>query len=242
MTPAYTPGVVDSWADAYILASRTALAELADPERAVAMAAYMKDRVAFYGIAARPRREAVRDATRDLGPPPDGDALIEMARQCWAVDQRELQYTAADALRRWVRLLEVPHLDDIDEFIVTRSWWDTVDVLAARVIGPLVWTFPELTEVMDDWIDDPDMWRRRTAILHQLGYKDQTDAERLFAYCAARSEEREFFVAKAIGWALREYAKTDPDSVWSFVDQRAGQLAPLSVREATKHRGSGTGA
>ncbi|MFA9564749.1 MAG: DNA alkylation repair protein [Acidimicrobiales bacterium] len=241
MAPAYTPGVVDSWADSCFNASRSALAERADPERAAAMAAYMKDRFAFFGVAAGPRREAVRDATRDLGPPPDGDALIEMARQCWAADQRELQYTAADALRRWVRLLEVPHLDDVDEFIVTKSWWDTVDVLAARVVGPLVQAHPELTDVMDRWIDDPHMWRRRTSIIHQLGYKDRTDADRLFAYCAEREDEREFFIAKAIGWALREYAKVDPDAVWAFVDRHGQEMAPLSVREATKHRGPGAG-
>lgn len=242
MRSSYTPGVVDSWADSSFLASRSALAELADPERAAAMAAYMKDRFVFYGIAAGPRREAVRDATRDLGPPPDGDALIEMARRCWAPDQRELHYTAADALRRWVRLLELPHLDDVDQFIVTKSWWDTVDILAARVVGPLVQAHPQLTDVMDQWIDDPHMWRRRTAILHQLGYKDRTDAERLFAYCEGRAEEREFFIAKAIGWALRAYAKVDPDAVWAFVDRYRRKLAPLSVREATKHRPSGTGA
>ncbi len=227
---------MDSWADSFMRACRSALAEQADPERAVEMAAYMKDRFGFYGIAAGPRRDAVRDATRELGPPPDGDELVELARQCWAADQREHQYTAADMLRRWVRLLEVPHLDDVDEFIVTKSWWDTVDVLAARVVGPLVQAHPELTDVMDRWIDDPNLWRRRTAILHQLGYKDRTDAERLFAYCEGLAEEREFFIAKAIGWALREYAKTDPDAVWSFVDRHQQQLAPLSVREAMKHR------
>ncbi len=232
---------MDSWADSFYVTSRSALAELADPERAAAMAAYMKDRFAFFGVAAGPRRTAVRDATEALGPPPDGDELVELARQCWAADQRELQYTAADLLRRWVRLLEVPHLDDVDEFIVTKSWWDTVDALAARVVGPMVRAHSELAEVMDRWIDDPNLWRRRTAILHQLGYKEQTDAERLFAYCASRSEEREFFIAKAIGWALREYAKVEPDAVWSFVNRNGQELAPLSVREATKHRPPGPG-
>ena len=235
---------MDSWADSFYVTSRLALAELADPERAAAMAAYMKDRFAFFGVAAGPRREAVRDATRDLGPPPDGDALLGLARRCWAADQRELQYTAADALRRWVGLLDASHLeqaDGVDHLIVTKSWWDTVDILAARVVGPLVETFAELTAVMDRWIEDPHLWRRRTAILHQLGYKDRADAERLFAYCAARAGEREFFIAKAIGWALREYAKVDPDAVWSFVDRNTQELAPLSVREATKHRPPGTG-
>ncbi len=227
---------MDPWADSFVRASRSALAEIADPERAAPMAAYMKDRFAFSGVATGPRRAAVRDATRDLGPPPDGDALVEMAQLCWAVDQRELQYTAADALRRWVRVLEMPHLDDVEELIVAKSWWDTVDILATRVVGPLVQAYPELLETMDRWIRDPNLWRRRTAILHQLGYKDRTDVERLFAYCSEREDEREFFIAKAIGWALREYAKTDPDAVWSFVDEHQERLAPLSVREATKHR------
>ena len=232
--------MADTWADGFFSAGRSALVGLADPERATAMAAYMKDRFAFYGVAAGPRRSAVRDATRHLGPPPDGAALLAMARSCWGADQRELQYTAADALRRWVRLLDASDLDEVDDFIVTRSWWDTVDILAARVVGPLVQTFPELTATMDRWADDPNLWRRRTAILHQLGYGDRTDARRLFSYCEARADEREFFIAKAIGWALREYAKTDPDVVWAFVDEHDQRLAPLSVREATRHRGSGT--
>ena len=232
---------MDPWADSFVRASRSALADCADPERAVPMAAYMKNRFAFFGVAAGQRRAAVRGATRDLGPPPDGDALVEMAHQCWAADQRELQYTAADALRRWVRLLEMPHLDDVEELIVTKSWWDTVDLLAARVVGPLVESHPELIGTMDRWIGDSNLWRRRSAILHQLGYTDRTDADRLFTYCSQREGEREFFIAKAIGWALREFARTDPDAVWSFVDEHRTRLAPLSVREATKHRPSGTG-
>ena len=233
--------VVDSWADFYVRASRTALADLADSERAAPMASYMKDRFAFYGVAAGARRKAVRDATRDLGPPPDGATLLTMARACWDADQRELQYTAADALRRWVGLLDAADLGDVDHFIVTKSWWDTVDILASRVVGPLVQAFPELTAAMDRWVDDQNLWRRRTAILHQLSYADRTDTARLFSSCEARADEREFFIAKAIGWALREYAKTDPDAVWTFVDQHQLRLAPLSVREATKHRGPGTG-
>lgn len=231
---------MDPWADSFVRATRSALVDLADPDRAVPMAAYMKDRFGFYGVAAGPRRAAVRAATRDLGPPPDGAALLLMARACWAADQRELQYTAADALRRWVGLLDASDLDEVDHLIVTKSWWDTVDILASRVVGPLVLAFPELTEVMERWVADPNLWRRRTAILHQLGYRDRTDAGRLFSCCAARAGEREFFITKAIGWALREYAKTDPEAVWSFVDEHRQDLAPLSVREATKHRQSGT--
>jgi len=119
--------------------------------------------------------------------------------------------------------------------ITTKSWWDTVDALATRFVGDLVRRHPALVATMDDWSAEPDLWLVRTAILHQLHYGPATDTERLFAYCSRQAGHPDFFVRKAIGWALRHYARTDPDAVRQFVAAHASRLSPLSVREATKH-------
>jgi len=134
-----------------------------------------------------------------------------------------------------VKKLDPSHLPDVEHFIVAESWWDTVDSLAAWTVGPMVAAYPELVAVMDLWIDDDNMWLNRTAIIHQLGYKNTTDAERLFRYCRRRADHRDFFVRKAIGWALRQHARVDPDAVRSFVAEHDAELSGLSKREALKH-------
>ncbi|MCB1188785.1 DNA alkylation repair protein, partial [bacterium] len=111
----------------------------------------------------------------------------------------------------------------------------TVDTLAALVVGPMVTRHPQLTAVMDEWIADENLWVARTAILHQLKYGKATDTDRLFAYCAAQAGHPDFFIRKAIGWALRQYARTDPGAVRRFVANHRDELSPLSIREATKH-------
>jgi 3-methyladenine DNA glycosylase AlkD len=119
--------------------------------------------------------------------------------------------------------------------IVTRSWWDTVDALAAHLVGSLVRRHPGLVSTMDEWIDDDNLWVIRTALLHQLTYREATDHVRLFDYCLRQAHHRDFFIRKAIGWALRSYARTAPDDVRRFVGRHEPVLAPLSVREALKH-------
>jgi 3-methyladenine DNA glycosylase AlkD len=96
-------------------------------------------------------------------------------------------------------------------------------------------THPELISEMDRWIDDENLWVARTAILHQLFYGDATDVDRLFGYCLRQASHPDFFIRKAIGWALRQYARTDPDRVRSFLVGPGAALSPLSVREASKH-------
>ena len=112
------------------------------------------------------------------------------------------------------------HLDDVGRYITTKSWWDTVDGLAAWTAGPLVAANPELLATMDRWIVSDNICLARTAIIFQLGYKDRTDADRLFRYAAARAEDTEFFIRKAIGWALRQYAREDADAGRAFVEAK----------------------
>ena len=151
--------------------------------------------------------------------------------------EREYRYFAVDYLRRHVKRLSSGFLPVARHLVSTDSWWDTVDLLAAHVVGGLVAADPRLRTGMDAWIEDDDLWVARTALLHQLRYKEATDTGRLFAYCVRQSGHPDFFVRKAIGWCLREYAKTDPRAVRDFVAAERARLAPLSVREALKNIG-----
>ncbi len=213
--------------------ARQSLAALADRDRAEQMAAYMKDHFPFFGVIAKDRRAAQKPTLTALADT-DGDGLIAFAEACWALPEREVQYVAADALRKHVSLLDPGHLADLEELITTKSWWDTVDSLAAHTVGPLIAAHPDLAAVMDDWIGDDDIWLARTAIIHQLGYKERTDADRLFRYADRRAGDTEFFIRKAIGWALRQYGRVDPDAVRSYVASRDERLSGLTKREALK--------
>ncbi len=205
----------------------------ADPARAVAMVAYMRDQFAFLGLPAPEQRRSSAPVISALPAPTEADIAAFTAR-CWEADEREFQYAGCDYAIRHVGRCSAGFLAHARGLITTKSWWDTVDALAARVVGPLVVRWPELVAVMDEWIDARDIWLARTALLHQLHRRAGTDADRLFRYCERRAGDREFFLRKAIGWALREYSKTDPVAVRRFVAARADVLSPLSVREARR--------
>lgn len=213
------------------LAARFAAA--ADPERAVGMAAYLRDQFPFLGIPSPARRALQREAFGRARPAPE--VALGVARWCWARPEREYQYAGADLLRRCAATLPASALADVRGLITAKSWWDTVDALASGVVGPMVRAHPELVADMDRWIVDDDLWVARTAILHQLGYGSGTDADRLFRYCLTQAGHPDFFIRKAIGWALRQYARTDPEAVRRFLDEEGGVLSTLSVREASKH-------
>lgn len=207
-----------------------ALSAHRDPERAVGMARYMRDQFPFLGIPTGERRALHREAIAGLPPPGEAD-LTGLAVALYALPEREYQYVAVDHLVRHVRVCGAGFLAVARELITTKSWWDTVDGLAARVVGPLVVAHPALADEMDRWIEDDNTWLARTAILHQLTYKGRTDEVRLFRCCERRAGDREFFIRKAIGWALREYSKTDPDAVQAFIARNDTKLSGLSKRE-----------
>ena len=207
-----------------------------DPVRAAPMAAYMRHRYAFLGLAAPAQKALAREVLADLPTPTEAD-LRAVAAGCWELPEREYQYFACAWLRRHARVCSASFLDTARHLVTTKPWWDTVDTLAAHLVGPLVARHPTLVSTMDDWIADPDMWLVRTAILHQLAYKESTDTDRLFDYCTRQAGHADFFVRKAIGWALRQYAWTDPDAVRDYVQRHASVLSPLSVREALKNIG-----
>jgi len=208
-----------------------------DPARAEPMVAYMRHQFAYLGITAPEQRALNRAVLDGVGRPTQAD-LRDVAQACWLRDEREYQYFAVRLLRRYVGVCEAGFLDIVRPLITTKPWWDTVDELAVHVVGPLVATYPGLVTTMDDWSGDENMWLVRTAILHQVRYRETTDSERLFRYCAAQAGHRDFFVRKAIGWALREYAKVAPGAVRTFVSEHSTELSGLSRREALKNIGA----
>jgi 3-methyladenine DNA glycosylase AlkD len=214
----------------------TAFEAAADPAAAVPMRAYMRDQFDYLGLRMPAQRRLARQAARGLPAPGQAD-LAEFARACWAQPFREYQYAACDYLRRHVGVCGPDFLPVVRELIEAKSWWDTVDTLAADVVGPLVLQHPELALDMDEWVADGYLWIIRTAILHQLTYARRTDTGRLFGYCAQQAGHPDFFIRKAIGWALRQYARTDPAAVASFVARTP--LSGLSRREALRHIGAG---
>ncbi|MEU6312014.1 DNA alkylation repair protein [Streptomyces sp. NPDC047014] len=206
----------------------------ADPVRAAAMSAYMKEVAPFLGLPAPLRRELSRTVTKNTPRPTEADCAA-LALGCWRLPEREYHYFAVDYLRRHAGRCSSGLLPVVRHLITTVPWWDTVDLLAAHTVGPLVAADPELAGVMDEWIGSEDLWLARTALLHQLRFKEATDSGRLFAYCRSRAADPDFFLRKAIGWALREYARTDPGAVRAFVAAERAALSPLSAREALKN-------
>jgi 3-methyladenine DNA glycosylase AlkD len=206
----------------------------ADPVRAASMRAYMRDQFPFLGLPTPARRALSRQVLSGV-PPADEDELRAIALACWDLPEREYQYFACDLLSRHAARCTPGILPTAEALITTKSWWDTVDALAADVVGAIVLAYPAAVSTMDSWLGSDNLWLTRTALLHQLRYKERTDTDRLFRYCVARAGHRDFFIRKAIGWALRQYAWTDPEPVRGFVAAHRDALSPLSVREALKN-------
>lgn len=211
-----------------------ALRQQANPEIAAGMSRYMRDQFPFLGV----RSPDVQAAMRPVGNSArtaDGDAIAEFAEMCWRFDTREHQYAGAWLCKRRADRFGPTHLPRLKSLIEARSWWDTVDVLSPHAVGPLVLSHPELKSAMDRWITDDYMWTRRAALLHQLTYGADTDQDRLFSYCLQSADDPDFFIRKATGWALRQYARTAPDAVRDFMYANRASWSPLTWREGLKH-------
>ncbi|EAA0093226.1 DNA alkylation repair protein [Listeria innocua] len=197
------------------------------------MEAYMKNQFPFLGIRATERKKLVADFLRENGMPDD---LLRLVVELFAEEERELQYAAIDLLSRYGKKQASEAIEIYEQLVTTKSWWDTVDGLAGTVVSNHFKLYPDLIPIYNEaWINGDNIWLARTAILFQLKYKEETNAELLFANCEKWLGSKEFFIQKAIGWALRQYAKVDSEAVRVFVNSHT--LAPLSRREALKHIG-----
>lgn len=197
------------------------------------MEAYMKNQFSFLGIRAGERKKLLARFLKEQGEPVD---LLGLVKILFQEEEREFQYVAIDLLSRYGKKQPSEAISVYEELVVQKSWWDTVDGLAGTVISNHFAMYPELIPSYNaKWIDGDNIWLARTAILFQLKYKEKTDTELLFSNCEKWLDSKEFFIQKAIGWALRQYAKESPEEVRRFV--KSHSLAPLSKREALKHIG-----
>jgi len=215
-----------------------ALRPLADALQAVSMRAYMLDQFAFLGIRAAPRRQALRGLPR-LNTWSAAD-LLSLAEALWELPEREFQYVAVDLLGKHHRQLDLDSLPRLLQLVQRKSWWDTVDGLAG-VVGDILLRAREaqsdVQRHMDACRSHSNLWVRRVAMLHQLGWRAQTDEARLLNYALSLAPEKDFFIRKAIGWALRDHARTRPETVRVFLAEHAQVLSGLTRREAGKHLG-----
>ncbi|MFD1847768.1 DNA alkylation repair protein [Arthrobacter flavus] len=239
--PAATRG---SAAAQLVAALRAELRAVADPAKAPQMQAYMKSAMPYLGVQSPPFKRVCRTVLA-------GHPLADRAQWDWAVHQlwdgatfREERYAAVALAthRLYSGYQDQETLNLYRHLVETGAWWDFIDVIASHGVGPILRASPEtVAPQMQSWARDGHLWVRRTAILCQLSRKAATDTD-LLAYVVAMNLEdslygKEFFIRKAIGWALREYAKTDPDWVMAFVQDNEQGLSPLSRREALKHLG-----
>lgn len=213
-----------------------ALAPLADAERAVPMRAYLLDQFAFLGLPAPMRRQALRGIGRVTWL--SSEDLLAAAEQLWQKPEREYRYTAVDLLRQNSHRLGLGDLTALQSLLLRETWWETVDGLSAvvaEVLHAAVQQQPRAADTMDAWLQHPSHWVRRSAMLHQLGWRLDTNTARLFCNALQLADEKEFFIRKAIGWALRDYARWNPHAVTDFLIQHRMQFSGLTVREAAKH-------
>jgi len=196
------------------------------------MRAYLLNQFDFLGLPAPVRRSAVQDLI--VQSMPEARVIFDTVEQLWELREREFRYTAIDLLRRHHRKLTPADLPQIQRLLLQDPWWETVDGLAA-VVDEIVFADRSAQAIMDQWLEHPNFWVRRAAMLHQLGWRLETDTARLGGYALALAHEDEFFIRKAIGWALRDYARWDPAFVSAFVEANRKELSGLTVREACKN-------
>jgi 3-methyladenine DNA glycosylase AlkD len=217
----------------YVILLKELFEKNADPAQAAPMKKYMRDQFEYLGIKT-PQNAALQKEFYVEHGLPDIKDLDEILRDLWALPQREFQYVGLGLLDKLEKKLPTKFFKTIEYLIVTKSWWDTVDTLASHTVGTHFYRFPEAREkYLPKWRASKNIWLRRTAILFQLNYKKETDFELLGDIIRENLASKEFFINKAIGWALRQYARVDPKAVSKFV--KSTPLHPLSQREAMKH-------
>ena len=217
---------------------RKALAAVAEPERAAPMQAYAKSSMPFLGVTTPVRRRVCRALFEGVDLP-TAAAWRRTVLALWrGARYREERYAAIDLTEagRFDRFQDMAALPMYEEMIVTGAWWDYVDAIAGHRLGTLLRRFPrEMRRQMLAWSRSDDLWKRRSAILCQLTFKEATDLDLLYATIEPALASREFFLRKAIGWALRQYAWTDPKEIRRYVREHEKELSPLSKREALKN-------
>ena len=199
---------------------------------AESMSKYMQDKFIFLGVRGATRTEIYKKYFPDARKAKTID--WDFVESCWNKEEREFQYVVVYYLKAMQRFLKREDISRLKYLIVTKSWWDTVDLLA-KVVGSLVIRIEGYDQIMLEWSKDSNIWLRRVAILYQLSLKDKVDEQILDKILVNNLGDNEFFINKAIGWALRDYSKFNPEWVREFIKKNKENMANLSIREASKY-------
>lgn len=202
----------------------------ANEDNAIQMAKYLRNQFVFYGLKSPARRDAYHQILKDEKKQIDWDLLD----QAWNDKHREMQYFVCDYLLAMEKYVSYDDLFKIEHYVRTKQWWDTIDSLM-KLYGYVGLKDQRVDQLMLDWSKDPDKWVRRVAIEHQLLRKDKINTALLSQILENNLESDEFFINKAIGWALRDYSKTNPEWVSDFIDGNYNHLAKLSITEGSKY-------
>jgi 3-methyladenine DNA glycosylase AlkD len=217
----------------YIKPLATLLKQHEDIESGVAMKAYMKNKFEFFGIKAPLLKDLSKQFYAENGLPNFHD-LDEIILELFNQPQREFHYFAIELVGKFKKQWTRETLSLFEKMAAAKSWWDSVDSIKSICLKPYFLRFTNETyDITQRWIDSKNIWLQRLSVIFQLGFKEKTDVDLLFRNILQLADSNEFFVQKAIGWALRDYAYIKPDSVKKFVAEN--NLKPLSVREALKH-------
>ncbi|MEA3505641.1 MAG: DNA alkylation repair protein [Bacteroidota bacterium] len=209
---------------------RLVFEEQANSYNAKKMSSYMRNKFEYFGLKSPERKDITKLFFKNNGLPDDVDA---MAKEWWQQPEREFQYIAMEMLDKNKKKSDRNRIELYEYLIINKSWWDTIDLIAAKLVGYHFRAFPDLTPVYTEkWMNSGNFWLQRTCLLFQLKYKKDTDWEMMQRFIHELKDEKEFFIRKAIGWVLREYSKTYPDKVQEFIDNT--ELSNLSRKEGLK--------
>ena len=218
----------------YVVEIKSLFEKNTNPSQAAAMKKYMRGQFEYLGIKT-PQSKALQKEFYAKNGLPHISELDTIIRDLWSMPQREYKYVAMGLMDKFNKKLPDDFIKTIEHLIVTESWWDTIDLIATHQVGTMFSRYPKVKEkYLKKWRSSKNIWLRRTTILFQLLYKSETDFELLCDIIRENLGSDEFFINKAIGWSLRQYAKTDPKAVIKFV-KATKELHPLSRREAMKH-------
>ena len=203
-----------------------------DKENAIAMSNYMRNQFDFYGIPAPKRKELYKELIKNEKKTKIID--WDLLDFCYQDNHREFQYFVYDYLLAMKQYVSYEDIFKIKKYIESKSWWDTIDFLC-KVIGDVGLRDNRVADIMIEWSKDSNFWIRRTAIEHQLNLGEKTNTELLETIIVPNFGSDEFFINKAIGWALRDYSKVNPNWVKSFIQKYRNQMNTLSIKEASKY-------
>ncbi len=219
--------------NATLKALESAFKKQGDKAIAVGMENYLRNQFPCYGIKSDLRRETTRPYQQILlkhGP----DYIEKIVRDCWSKKEREFHYVGMEYLAKTAKHWKGTELPLLEYLVLHHSWWDTVDTIASNIVGPYFRKFPEqIAPAIKRWNAQDNFWLHRVSIIFQLKYGAKTDEKLLFAQCRRFAGEKEFFIRKGIGWALRQYSKYNAESVRKFISET--KLQPLSLKEASKY-------